>query len=132
MATRYLSLAEVLDLYDRVLDVAGGSSALRDLGALESALAQPRATFDGLDLYPTLVEKAAALGFALIRNHPFVDGNKRIGHAAVEVFLMLNGFELEAAVESAEAVILGVASGSLGRSEFASWLTTHLVPRTRR
>ncbi|HET8772055.1 MAG TPA: Fic family protein [Gemmatimonadaceae bacterium] len=69
MATRFLSLAEVLDLYSRVLLVGGGSSAIRDLGALESALAQPRATFDGVELYPTLVDKSAALGFSLIRNH---------------------------------------------------------------
>lgn len=77
VATRFLSLAEVLDLCGRVLVAGGGSSAIRDLGALESALAQPRATFDDVELYPTLVEKAAALGFSLIRNHPFVDGNKR-------------------------------------------------------
>jgi len=79
VATRFLSLAEVLDLYSRVLAVGGGSSAIRDLGALESALAQPRATFDDVDLYPTLVEKAAALGFSLIRNHPFVDETSESG-----------------------------------------------------
>lgn len=128
MATRFLSLAEVLDLYGRVLVAGGGSSAIRDLGALESALAQPRATFDDVELYPTLVEKAAALGFSLIRNHPFVDGNKRIGHAALEVFLVLNGQQLDASVDAAERVILGVAAGTIGRDEFAAWIRQHLVP----
>ena len=128
MATRFLSLAEVLDLYSRVLLAGGGSSAIRDLGALESALAQPRATFDDVDLYPTLVEKATALGFSLIRNHPFVDGNKRIGHAALEVFLVLDGQQLDASVDDAERVILGVAAGTIGRDEFAAWIREHLVP----
>ena len=129
MATRFLSFAEVLDLYSRVLLAGGGSSAIRDLGALESALAQPRATFDEVELYPTLVEKATALGFSLIRNHPFVDGNKRIGHAALEVFLLLNGHQLEATVDDAERVILGVAAGTIGRDEFAEWIRRHIVLR---
>ena len=127
VATRFLSLAELLDLYGRVLVAGGGSSAIRDLGALESALAQPRATFGEVDLYPTLVEKAAALGFSLIRNHPFVDGNKRIGHAAMEVFLVLNGHQLSATVDDTERVILGVAAGTIGRDEFAEWIRQHLV-----
>ena len=127
VATRFLSFAELLDLYGRVLVAGGGSSAIRDLGALESALAQPRATFGEVDLYPTLVEKAAALGFSLIRNHPFVDGNKRIGHAAMEVFLVLNGHQLSATVDDTERVILGVAAGTIGRDEFAEWIRQHLV-----
>lgn len=128
VATRFLSLAEGLDLYGRVLVAGGGSSAIRDLGALESALAQARATFDDVELYPTLVEKAAALGFSLIRNHPFVDGNKRVGHAALEVFLVLNGQQLDASVDDAERVILGVAAGTIGREDFAEWIRQHLAP----
>ena len=76
---RYLALAEVVELHRRLLEATGG---VRDLGALESAIAQPKATFGGVDLYPTLVEKAAALGLSLVQGHPFVDGNKRVGHAA--------------------------------------------------
>ena len=82
--TRYLSLAEVLRLHGRIIAETGGSDGLRDLGLLESALAQPRQTFGGQDLHPSLVEKASAVGYSLIKNHPFVDGNKRIGHAVVE------------------------------------------------
>jgi len=127
VATRFLSLAEVLDLYSRVLVAGGGASAIRDLGALESALAQPRATFADEDLYPSLAEKASALGFSLILNHPFVDGNKRIGHAAVEVFLVLNGFELSAGIDDAERVILGVAAGTMSLDEFTTWIRESLV-----
>lgn len=125
---RYLSLAEVLNLHDRVISETGGGAGLRDLGALESALAQPRQTFGGEDLYPTLPAKAAALGFSLIMNHPFVDGNKRIGHAAMEAFLMLNGFEIRATVDDAEAEILAVAAGERRREAFLSWLERHVVP----
>jgi death-on-curing protein len=77
---RYLALAEIVELHRRVLQATGGASGIRDLGALESAIAQPKATFGGADLYLTLAEKAAALCFAVVHGHPFVDGNKRVGH----------------------------------------------------
>lgn len=79
---------------------------------LESAIAQPRMTFDGAELYPTIVEKASALGFSLVMNHPFVEGNKRTGHAAMETFLVLNGLEIQASVEEQEKIILQLAAGS--------------------
>lgn len=91
-------------LHRLVLDQSGGATGLRDLGALESAVGQPRQSFGGVDLYPHLPSKAAALGFSLIQNHPFVDGNKRVGHAALETFLQLNGAELSASVDEAERV----------------------------
>ena len=125
--TRYLSLAEVLRLHGRIIDDTGGSDGLRDLGLLESALAQPRQTFGGSDLYPTLAEKAAAVGFSLINNHPFVDGNKRIGHAVVEAMLMLNGFELAADVDESEAEILAVAAGQRSPEEFHAWIESKMV-----
>mgnify|MGYP006289590389 CR=1 FL=1 len=96
---------------------------------MESALAQPLLTFDGNDLYPTLVDKAAALGVALIKNHPFVDGNKRIGHATMETFLVLNGLEIAASVAEQEQVIHAVAAGTLDRAAFTTWLAAHCVPR---
>ena len=102
---------------------------MRDRNALDSAVAQPRMTFDGEDLYPDAAEKAAALGFSLIKNHPFVDGNKRIGHAAMETFLVLNGFELDATTDEQERLILGVAASAVGRKEFVAWVRSHLVAR---
>src|SRR5204863_9276265 len=100
---------------------------IRDLNALESTVAQPRMTFDGKELYATVVERAAALGFSLIMNHPFIDGNKRIGHAAMETFLMLNGFEIQAQIDEAEQVILSVAAGAMGRGAFSEWVKDHVV-----
>lgn len=93
------NLTEVLALHHLVVEQSGGSAGLRDRGILESAVAQPGMTFGGVDLYSALVEKAAALGFSLIKNHPFVDGNKRIGHAAMETHLVLNGHELDTSVD---------------------------------
>ena len=123
---RYLSLAEVLVLHRLVLDQSGGATGLRDLGALESAVGQPRQSFGGVDLYPDLPSKAAALGFSLIQNHPFVDGNKRVGHAALETFLQLNGAELSAGVDDAERVVLAIASGELDRSQFTEWVSANM------
>lgn len=122
---RWLTLAEVLSLHRRLIDQSGGLPGLRDLGLLEASLAQPRQSFAGIDLYPSLTDKAAALGFSLIQNHPFVDGNKRIGHAAMEITLLLNGFELMAAVDESEVVILAVASGQMDRSAFTHWVQEH-------
>jgi len=127
-ALRYLSLAEVLELHRRITAASGGATALRDLGALESAVAQPRASFAGEDLYPDLASKATALAFSLINNHPFVDGNKRVGHAALETFLVLNGYELNAAVDASEQIILVVAGGGASREELLEWIRAHLVP----
>jgi death-on-curing protein len=126
--TRYLSFAEVLLLHARIISETGGSDGLRDLGLLESALGQPRQTFAGEDLYPDVVGKASALGFSLISNHPFVDGNKRIGHAALEAMLMLNGLELRVSVDDAESEILAVAAGDRTREQFHAWVDDHVVP----
>ena len=126
---RYLTLEEVLELHRLVLQQAGGREGLRDLGGLDSALAQPQMTFAGQDLYPSLADKAAALGFSLVCNHPFVDGNKRVGHAAMETFLVLNGWELAAAVDEQEQIILRLATGGLKRDEFTNWVQTHLQQR---
>jgi len=82
---RFLHLGEVLELHRQLIITSGGSPGLRDLGLLEAALSQPRQTFAGDGLYPTMIDKAACLGFSLITSHPFVDGNKRISHAATEV-----------------------------------------------
>jgi death on curing protein len=125
---RYLALGEVVDLHRRLLEATGGASGIRDFGALESAVAQPKATFGGVDLYPTLVEKAAALGFSLIQGHAFVDGNKRVGHAAMETFLILNGTEINAPVDDQERVILDLAAGRIGRSHLVDWLRQHVKP----
>jgi death on curing protein len=126
---RFLSREEVMQLHRLVIGQSGGSPGVRDMNALESALAQPRMTFGDDDLYPTLVEKAAALGFSLVQNHPFVDGNKRIGHAVMETFLVLNGLEIAASTDEQEAVILRLAAGEMARGEFTAWLQSCVIPR---
>jgi death-on-curing protein len=125
---RYLALAEVVDLHKRLLEATGGAAGIRDLGALESAIAQPKMALAGNDLYPTLAEKAAALCFSLVGNHPFVDGNKRVGHAAMETFLVLNGAELDASLDEQERVMLDLAAGRIDRGQLADWLRQHLKP----
>jgi death on curing protein len=108
---RYLTVGEILELYSRVMEQSGGGVGIRDLGGLESAVTQPRMTFNGKELYPTI----------------FIDGNKRIGHAAMETFLMLNGHEISASIDEQEEVILGVASGMVDRHTFTNWLKDHNV-----
>ena len=124
---RYLSLQEVISLHSLLIAQSGGSSGLRDRGALESAVAQPEAGFGAEELYPDLASKAAALGPSLIQTHPFVDGNKRIGHGAMEVFLLLNGYEIDASVDEQEKVIIDVASGKVSRIELGDWISNHLI-----
>ena len=117
----------MLSLHRQIIEQSGGALGVRDLGALQSALAQPRMTFGGEDLYPTLVDKAAAVGFSIVMNHPFVDGNKRTGHAAMETFLVLNGMEISASVDEQEQVILALASGNSGCESFVEWLKQHIT-----
>ena len=123
---RYLTLDELLQVHRSLLEQSGGRPGLRDLGALESALAQPQMTFGGQDLYPNLPDKAAALAYSLVCNHPLVDGNKRVGHAAMETFLVLNGWELSATVDEQEGIILRLAAGGLTREEFTAWVQSHV------
>jgi death-on-curing protein len=125
---RYLTLREVLELHEVLLGQSGGASGIRDVGALESALAQPRATFGGEDLHSTLSGKCAALGYSLAMNHPFVDGNKRVAHAAMEVFLVLNGYEIVASVDEQEQLMLDLAAGKMTREQLTEWLEQHLKP----
>ncbi len=124
-----LTLEQVLKLHKRVIEQSGGAMGVRNQEGLESALAQPRMSYADQELYPTLIEKVAALGFSLINNHPFVDGNKRIGHAALEVTLLMNGYEIQADVDSQESVILAVAASKMNRQDFLEWLQEHVVQR---
>ncbi len=126
---RYLTLDEVTRLHTLLIKQSGGIDGLRDSGGLESAVHQPQATFGGEDLYPTLEQKAASLAFSLVNNHPFLDGNKRIGHAAMEVFLIFNGYEISASVDVQEDLILSVAAGGTSQDELATWLSQHVVRR---
>ena len=126
---RYLTLKEVLGLHKRVIERWGGAPELRDVGMLESAIAQPQMTFGGHELYPDVAAKASAIGFSLVCNHPFIDGNKRVGYAAMETFLVMNGYELECSVDETEQIVLSVASGTTTREGLLDWLKTHMKVR---
>jgi len=127
---KFLLLFQILELHRQIISQSGGSLGIRDIGALESALAQPKMTFDKKELYQTLQEKAVALAFSLSSNHPFVDGNKRVAHAAMEVFLFLNGHEIGAPVDEQEELFLKLANGKLTRQELSEWLKRKAIPRT--
>ena len=126
----YLTTAEVIQLQNWVIQQSGGSPGVRDNGLIDSAVRQPEATFGGEDLYPTLTGKAAALGYSLARNHGFIDGNKRIAHAAMETFLVSNGHQIDAPVDEQEQTFLALAAGTLSRADFAEWVRTHTIPIT--
>jgi len=127
----HLKLVDVLYLHEQLILQSGGSPGLRDRGGLEAALAQPRMTFGGADLYPTLVDKAAALCFSLVMRHPFVDGNKRVGYAAMRLLLDLNGWTIQAQVDDAEQIVLRLAAGQFSREQFNTWVHEHAAPKTQ-
>lgn len=126
---RHLTLGEVVELHFRIIRLTGCAQGLHDLSGLESALAQAKATFEERDLYVTLHEKVAALGFPLVRDHPLLDGNKRVAHAAKETLLLLDGRELEAPVEEQERFMTELAAGPIEREQLVAWLDAHTRPR---
>ena len=120
--TEYLWLAQLLRLHEMQIGAFGGSMGVRDRGGAEASLARPQVTFDGEDLYPDVEAKAAALMHSLVMNHPFVDGNKRAGAAAAELFLNVNGVVLTAEDEELVDITLAVARGEVGAEALAIWL----------
>ena len=119
------SQAKVLLLHQLLIAETGGADQVRDAALLDSALEGAFATFDGQELYPTKEEKGARLGFSLISNHAFVDGNKRIGMYVMLTFLEVNGIHLDCSNADVVQAGLGVASGKLGYQELLAWVKTH-------
>lgn len=123
---KVLSKRQILMLHSMLVAQSGGMDGLRDEGLLESAISTPLQTFGGQELYPTVLEKAARLGYGLIHNHPFMDGNKRIGTHAMLVFLDINNITLSYEDDDLIAAILRVASGEMDDSELLEWLKVHI------
>ena len=121
------SKSQILLIHDQLISETGGSSGLRDEGMLDSALNAPFQTFGGEDVYPSLQKKAARLCFGLVKNHPFVDGNKRIGAHAMLVFLALNGIELQHTQSELSDVILQLAAGEIEATDLLRWILVHQV-----
>jgi death-on-curing protein len=124
---QYLTVAEVAVIHARLVQRTGGAAGLRDLGRLEAAVARPRATFAGTELYPTLWDKAAALMESLIRNHPFLDGNKRVALVATGLFLERNGYVLRTSNAEIYDFTMQMARSEVECESAATWLRTHCV-----
>ena len=123
---RVLTKRQILMLHASLIAESGGCDGIRDEGLLDSAINSPLQSFAGEDLYPTVLEKAAHLGFGLIRNHPFIDGNKRIGTHAMLVFLAVNGITLSYEDNDLIRIILSVAAGELDDTGLLNWLQRHI------
>jgi death-on-curing protein len=125
----FLLLDEVLALHAASIERFGGTLGIRDSGLLESALGMAEATAFGEDLHPTLQEKAAAYLFHLVKNHPFVDGNKRVGLVVCLAFLRLNGVRIGATDDELVALVVGAAAGDRSKADLAVFLLEHSLPR---
>lgn len=120
-----LSKEQIICLHDALIDATGGSGGLRDEGLLESALNAPFQVFGDTESFPSIQQKAARLGFGLIQNHAFVDGNKRIGTHAMLVFLELNGIVLDYTQDELSGMILSVAADRLSLEGMTKWIIQH-------
>jgi len=125
---KYLSPEQIMFIHARLIEETGGSHGVRDLGGLQSALARPQSSFDNQDLYPDVFHKAAALMDSLIRNHPFLDGNKRTGVATAGIFLRINGYQLTASNASMVAIVMQIAQSQTDIAEIATWLQANTKP----
>ena len=121
----FLTFAEIIEIHNYQIENFGGASGVRDMELLKSAIGMPSATFGGTFLHPTIYEMAAAYLFHLVENHPFVDGNKRVGAMAALVFLDMNGIDFEASDEEFTAMVLRVASGKMLKAEITLFLIKH-------
>lgn len=122
-----LTKEQIILLHSELIKETGGTDGIRDDGLLESALSAPFQSFDGVDSFPSIQQKAARLGFGLIKNHAFVDGNKRIGTHAMLVFLILNGIEIEYTQEELSDIIISVAAGDCSFECLVKWILNHQI-----
>ena len=120
-----LTKKQLLLLHEELITETGGAAGIRDEGLLDSALAAPFQSFEGHTPYPSLQQKAARLGYGLVKDHPFVDGNKRIGAHAMLVFLALNGIEMDYTQEELTDAFLNLASGKIGFEALLQWVLAH-------
>jgi death-on-curing protein len=120
-----LTKEQILTFHRELIEAHGGSDGIRDEGLLESALATPFQTFDGQPLFPTIQQRAAMLGFGIVSNHPFLDGNKRTGAHAMLVMLAMNGIEPEYTQKELYEIILKVAAGEADSDELLEWVLAH-------
>lgn len=123
--TRYLTVKEVLRIHWRAMKTFGGSRGVRDLDLLESAIARPKVGFGEYEAYPDIVTKAAVLLYSLITYHPFMDGNKRTGLTATQIFLQRNGYKIDSSNEELIDFVVAIAKGKLTETEVVTWIAEH-------
>jgi death-on-curing protein len=122
-----ISIKDVEEFHQILIEAFGGANGIRDLAALESALARPFQTFDDKELHTTPIHKAAALIESVIINHPFVDGNKRTGYVLMRIYLISNGLDIRASQEEKYDFVINIASGQTKFEGILEWLTKHVV-----
>lgn len=127
MRPEFLSIAEVLEIHRDQISRYGGRPGIRDIALLQSALAQPQATFEGGYLHQDLIEMGAAYLFHITQNHPFYDGNKRVGAVSCLVFFILNGVEIELTEDKLATAVLKVASGEWTKTALTDFLRSHAI-----
>lgn len=120
-----LSKEQVILLHQRLIETTGGSTGIRDEGMLESALSNPFQSFGDVELYPSIQAKAAQLCFGIVKNHPMIDGNKRLGTHVMLVFMALNGYELLYTQQELSNTILDLAAGKIGFETILRWIISH-------
>jgi death on curing protein len=113
---------EVLLIHNEVIKLHGGSNGIREMGGLESAIARPYQTFGGDDLYPSVFEKAAAMGESIIMNYPFVDGNKRTGYVLMETILRMGQYKISSSDDDLYSFVIGISTGELKFEQIVNWL----------
>ncbi|MBF0487855.1 MAG: type II toxin-antitoxin system death-on-curing family toxin [Nitrospirae bacterium] len=123
----FLELEEVIEIHQDQIKRYGGASSIRDMELLHSAISMPQTSYDGQYLHEDIFEMAGAYLFHIVKNHPFIDGNKRTGAVAAVVFLILNGIEIEADDESFENMVLSIATGAAGKADAARFFRENVV-----
>lgn len=124
---KILTKDQVLLLHSQLIKLSNGQDGIRDEALLDSAINAPFQSFDGVDAFPSLQQKAARLGYGLIKNHAFIDGNKRIGAHCMLVFLSLNGIELDYTQSELYTIILDIASGKQSFEDLLKWIIEHQI-----
>lgn len=122
-----ISFQEVIEIHNKAIELFGGKNNIRDTTLLESALNRPFATFDDIDLYPTIIEKSAAVTESIIKNHPFHDGNKRIGYIILRSILRKNNIDIAANENEKYDFIISIAEGKLDYDAIVEWLNKHTI-----
>ncbi len=127
MRAEFLTKQIIIYFHEQLISLYGGASGIRDEGLLDSALEQPRAMLEGSYLHDSLAKMAAAYGFHICKNHPFIDGNKRVALVAMDTFLQKNGYEISASEKDVYEVIMKLASGNLTKEDLTGWLEANIA-----